>query len=353
MLRIRIPLLTVLCAVLSTATLSADDRALSVYWVDVEGGAATLVVTGAGESILIDTGLPGSRDPSRIDDIATRVAGLTRIDHLVITHFDIDHFGGAVDLSRRIAIGKVYDPGIPGNHPFDRWPPSRFTRYRETFGDRRTIVKPGDRLPLADTLGDQLRIDCLVARQAFITPGAALLSSGGAGSPEGACIGHDVRSVDRSENRNSIVLVVQYRAFRFLDTGDLTWNLERQLVCPVNLAGKVDVLQSSHHGLDSSNNPVLYRATAPDVVVFNNGPTKGCMPNAFRTAKSTESVKAVYQLHRNLRSAESNTEDEFICNEKRRCEATHLELAVDKSGESYRIRVPSTGSEARYRTSAK
>ena len=43
-----------------------DSGPLDVYWVDVEGGAATLVVTPAGESLLVDTGNPGTRDAGRI-----------------------------------------------------------------------------------------------------------------------------------------------------------------------------------------------------------------------------------------------------------------------------------------------
>ena len=70
-----------------------------------------LIETDADERILIDTGLPGDRDPARINQLAREIAGLERIDHLVITHFDLDHFGGAADLSKLIPIGTVYDNG--------------------------------------------------------------------------------------------------------------------------------------------------------------------------------------------------------------------------------------------------
>lgn len=69
---------------------------LSIYWIDTEGGAATLIVTPAGESVLIDTGNPGERDADRIYRVAHTVAGLKQIDHLVTTHWHIDHYGGAV-----------------------------------------------------------------------------------------------------------------------------------------------------------------------------------------------------------------------------------------------------------------
>src|SRR5438132_6886533 len=79
----------------------AADKRLDVYWVDVEGGAATLIVTPAGESVLFDTGYPGDRDAERIRK-AVESAGLKQIDHLIITHFHIDHFGAIPDIVKRV-----------------------------------------------------------------------------------------------------------------------------------------------------------------------------------------------------------------------------------------------------------
>ncbi|MBG31069.1 MAG: MBL fold metallo-hydrolase, partial [Opitutae bacterium] len=74
-----------LLLLLFTAPLLHAKGTLDVYWVDVEGGAATLVVTPAGESLLVDTGNPGTRDAGRIHEVATKVAGLKKIDHLITT----------------------------------------------------------------------------------------------------------------------------------------------------------------------------------------------------------------------------------------------------------------------------
>src|SRR6202795_299879 len=94
-----------LIAVLLTLCLSAlpawaaeKPRGLDVYWVDTEGGAATLIVTPAGESVLIDCGNPGTRDAERIHKVATQQAGLKAIDHLIITHWHTDHYGGVAHL---------------------------------------------------------------------------------------------------------------------------------------------------------------------------------------------------------------------------------------------------------------
>src|SRR5665213_2710602 len=94
------------------ARAGAADKKLDIYWNDTEGGAATLIVTPAGESVLIDSGNTGTRDAGRIFKTASEVAGLKKIDYLVTTHFHADHFGGAAALSKLIPIGTVYDNGV-------------------------------------------------------------------------------------------------------------------------------------------------------------------------------------------------------------------------------------------------
>src|SRR5436189_6475598 len=96
--------LTSLCVFIASCAVAdaQTNRTLSIYWNDVEGGGATLIVTAAGESILIDSGNPGARDPGRIYKTASEVGGLKKIDHYITTHFHADHFGGAAELSKLI-----------------------------------------------------------------------------------------------------------------------------------------------------------------------------------------------------------------------------------------------------------
>src|ERR1700719_4217289 len=96
----------------SPAQPASPARALDFYWIDTEGGAATLIITPAGESVLIDCGNPGPRDAERIHRIAVR-AGLKSIDHLFITHWHSDHYGGVAALSKLIPIKNYYDRGVP------------------------------------------------------------------------------------------------------------------------------------------------------------------------------------------------------------------------------------------------
>ena len=98
---------------------------LDIFWIDTEGGAATLIVTPEGESVLVDTGNPGFRDADRIARIVTREAKLKRIDHLIVTHYHKDHFVGASTLATLLPIGHVYDNGIFEGMP-DRPDPSYF-----------------------------------------------------------------------------------------------------------------------------------------------------------------------------------------------------------------------------------
>src|SRR5438132_8298592 len=127
----------------SIALAGPADKRLDLYWIDVEGGAATLLVTPAGETVLIDTGNPGRRDPDRIVKAATEVAGMKQIDHLIITHYHGDHFGGALTLVEQLPVLNLYDNG-----QFEGMPDNPGKAYFELKVGRRHVVKPGTTLPL-------------------------------------------------------------------------------------------------------------------------------------------------------------------------------------------------------------
>src|SRR5262245_55312584 len=131
-----IALLTLVAALHHCLSVQAGkaSKTLDIYWIDSEGGGSTLVVTPTAESVLIDAGNPGGRDPGRSHKLAGEVAGLKKIDHLVTTHFHIDHFGGAPELSQLIPIGAVYNNGIPDGNPDggdDAWFRTTIKPYRE------------------------------------------------------------------------------------------------------------------------------------------------------------------------------------------------------------------------------
>src|SRR4029453_11199335 len=145
-------LLTVLVVSLSVALLSAQARTtLDIYLVDVEGGHATLFVTPAGDSLLIDTGNGGAaamRDADRIL-AAAKDARLTQIDHLITTHYHGDHIGAMSEVASRIPIKHFIDHGanVQPNQAADDFLQKVYpTLYAK---GTHTVAKPGDKIALA------------------------------------------------------------------------------------------------------------------------------------------------------------------------------------------------------------
>jgi competence protein ComEC len=348
---------TATLALSGTARGGAADKKLDVYWIDTEGGAATLLVTPTGESVLIDAGNPGKpaaagkpaappRDAGRIHKLATETAGLKKIDFLVTTHYHVDHFGGAADLAALMPIGVVYDNGDLSG----REKPSE--AYLTFKADKRVVYNPGDTLPVknldAAAGAPKLTIRCIATRQKTMPPPADAKIT--------LPVGEFPRKADdKSDNANSVVQVIEFGPWRMYAGGDVTWNTEEKLVLPANLIGTVDVYQVTHHGLDVSNNPLVIKACRPTVAVFPNGPTKGCMPETVKTVRSTPSIVGIYQMHKNLRpnEAANNAPDEFIANEGTECQGNPIRCAVEPDGKAYTVSVLATKHEQKFETTVK
>jgi len=323
----------------------AASRGLDIYFIDVEGGAATLVVTPAGESLLINTGFPGERDAGRIAHVALEVAGLKQIDHCVITHWHRDHVGGVPALAKLIPIKNYYDHGLPQAIAADMQA-EYIEAYKQTTVGKSVTLKPGDEIKLARSkYSPPLQVRVLAA-------GGIVLGEK-PGAPQTQPCGTDFKALadDQTDNANSVGILLTFGGFRFFDGGDLSWNIENRLVCPKNLIGAVDVYQVDHHGTDVSNNPKLIGALNPRVAVIDNGPRKGGEAGTYARLKSNKAVEAIYQLHRSLRTTDrDNTMSGYIANEAEECQGNFIKLSVDRTSKSYTLTIPAKQISRSYRT---
>jgi competence protein ComEC len=283
------------------------SRTLDIYVTDTEGGKATLFVAPSGETVLIDTGNPGERDLGRIMQVLA-AAGVKRIDYLISTHYHRDHIGGLTALAQRIPIAQVMDHGANIEIP------EQVAGFRAAYdsiiaaGAKHTILKAGDRVPVK---GLDWRIVIAAAR-----PIAAPLPGAGA-SNAAACARFQPKpdAPKPDDNSQSVGSVISYGRFRALDLGDLLWNNERDLVCPRNLIGTVDLYLVTHHGLDRSGAPVLVHAVRPRVAVMSNGTTKGGAVASFQTLHTSPSLEDIWATHWSYAGGiEHNPPAAFIAN---------------------------------------
>ena len=296
---------------------------LEVYSIDVEGGQATLFVSPSGESLLVDTGWAGfnHRDANRIA-AAAKAAGVKKIDYLVITHYHADHVGGVPQLAEKLPIRNFVDHGPSIETTKDAG--VLFNAY-SAFRDKgnHIQVKAGDTIPIK---GLDVRV-LTAAGSAIDSP----LPGAGQTNPE--CGSFQPHAADRSENAQSVGILVSYGDFRMIDLGDLTWNKEKELVCPANKVGTVDLYLVSHHGMNMSGSPQMVHALHPRVALMNNGAKKGGSPEIWQTIHDTPGLQDLWQLHFAVAGGKDhNSADSVIANVEEICEGKWIKVTAQKNG---------------------
>jgi beta-lactamase superfamily II metal-dependent hydrolase len=277
---------------------------LQIYFVDVEGGQATLFVAPGGQSLLIDTGWSGNdgRDADRIA-AAARKAAIERIDFVLLTHFHQDHAGGITQLAAKIPIGTVIDHGENREH--------------------------------ADAATEQSWQDYQKFLAEVISSDGALIEKPlpGAGGTNTSCKDSDRHPADQTENLRSLGTIITFGKLRILDLGDLTWDKEMELMCPINRLGTVDIYIVSHHGWNQSNSPALLNGITPRVAIMDNGAAKGGSPSSWDIIKKSPRLADFWQLHfSNEGGAAHNSAEPFIANLPGPDAGNYLKLTASRNG---------------------
>jgi beta-lactamase superfamily II metal-dependent hydrolase len=281
---------------------------LDIYVIDVEGGNSTLFVPPSGETVLMDTGnvapAAAKRDAARIM-AAIKDAGVTKIDHLITTHWHGDHFGAMAEVAAQIPVGEYIDHG-PSVQPQEAADAFLRDVYPGLYAKaKHTVAKPGDRIQVAG-------LDWRIVASAGQTLKTSLP---GAGQANPYCANFKPQDPDPTENAQSVSSIVTFGKFRVAHLGDLTWNKEFDLMCPMNRVGTVDLFVVSHHGQPISNSEVLVHAIHPRAAILNNGTRKGGQPPAMRIINASPGLEDLWQMHFSQLSGQEYTQPGlFIAN---------------------------------------
>ncbi|MGC1483885.1 MAG: MBL fold metallo-hydrolase [Candidatus Acidiferrum sp.] len=285
-----------------------SSKTLQIYFIDVEGGQSTLFVTPEGKSLLIDTGWPDSngRDADRIV-AAAKLAGLSKIDFVLLTHYHTDHTGGVPQLAAEIPVGTFIDHG-ENRESTDADTEHAWRAYQSLLAKgkyKRIVAKPGEDLPIQ---GIQVKV---------VSADGVLIGKPlpGAGAPNPDCASAEQPPADNTENVHSLGVLLTFGKLRILDLGDLTKDKERELMCPVNRLGAIDIYVVSHHGWSQSNSSLFLNGIAPRVAIMDNGATKGGSPSSWDAIEKSPRLEDLWQLHfSNEGGATHNVAAPFIAN---------------------------------------
>lgn len=232
------------------------DAELEVDFFDVGQGDATLIKTPYGQNILID----GGPDNSIVSRLSENLPWWDRrIDLMILTHPHDDHVAGLIDVMKRYNVEKILYTGVIHSAP-------NYLAWLELIKENKVPLIIIDR-PQTVRLGD----DCELR---IIYPSQSLL-------------GREVNNL----NNSSLVIKLTYGQNRFLLTGDIETEVERELAeSGVDLSA--DVLKVSHHGSDASNSQEFLEKVKAKIAVIQVGKDNDFGHPSLRVVKRLEKTGA-------------------------------------------------------------
>ena len=285
---------------LGTAARPAHAQAKSghlvIYTIDVEGGQATLLVAPSGGSLLVDTGWPGNngRDAERIK-AAMKDAGITKIDHVLITHHHDDHVGGVPNLVERVKVGEFLDHGENREDADDTR--HNYAEYLKAIGNTpRRIVHPGDTIDIPGLSAIVLTAD---GEHIAAVPGVKP-------EPNPYC------------------------------------------ATEPHLIGHVDLYLVNHHGFNLSNSRAFVDAIHPRVAIMDNGAHKAGSPEAWQTVHESPGLEDLYMVHTAEDSdVAHNSAEPLIANLKGGADGAYFKVVASADG-SFSVTNSRTGQTKEY-----
>jgi hypothetical protein len=172
----------------------------------------------------------------------------------------------------------------------------------------------------------------------------------GAGQANPLCSAYEALPPDPGENAKSLAMIITLGSLRISDLGDLFWDKEHDLACPINKLGTVDLYMTTHHGTATSGPPQMVHALHPRVAIMNNGADKGGSVKAWTTIESSPGLQDLWQLHfSNEGGKEHNVAENFIANPSAENDGGYsIEVLAHPDG-SFTVRNSRNGFEKTYR----